>query len=453
MKMTIREIVIACGGRLLCGDENTVITSVSTDSRQITDGTLFVPIKGGRTDAHSFINATFAAGAAATLTQNHTEMDDVHPWIAVEDTQRALQRIAAVYRLRFLIPVVGITGSVGKTSTKEMVALALSAERNVMKTEGNFNSQIGLPLTMFRLEPEHEVAVIEMGMSEFGEMARLAQIAAPQYAVMTNIGISHIENLKTRENILTEKLHITDAFTEDSVLFLNGDDPMLHALKGRVTARTVLFGTGEDCDFRAVNIAPGENGTHFDVSIRGVMRHVSLPVFGIHNVLNALAGIAVAQELGVTPGAAIAALETYQPLAMRQQIHRFNDIIVIDDTYNASPDAMKSALSVLVELKTEGKAYAVLADMLELGDYSQRAHYEVGQAVARSGADVLVTVGERAQEIARGALSIRPDMACKVCGANDEAVAFLHTALTKGDVVLVKGSRGMHADEIVKALL
>ena len=189
-----------------------MVTSVSTDSRKVTPGALLVPIRGERTDAHAYIPATFAAGAAATLTQNHSEMQDNHVWIAVPDTVEALRRIAAAYRSRFNIPVIGVTGSVGKTTTKEMVALALSARWNTMKTEGNQNSQVGLPLTMFRLEPEHEVAVIEMGMSDFGEMGRLAQIARPQYAVMTNIGVSHIQQLGTQENILAEKLHITDAF-------------------------------------------------------------------------------------------------------------------------------------------------------------------------------------------------------------------------------------------------
>ena len=235
MKMTAKEITRACGGRLLCGDPDTVVTSVSTDSRKIDSGTLFVPIKGERTDAHTFIDATFAAGASATLTQEHDQMDDKHAWIRVQSTEQALQQIAAVYRRKFSIPFIGITGSVGKTTTKEMVALALSAGRNVMKTEGNFNSQIGLPLTMFTLQKSHQAAVIEMGMSNFGEMSRLAQIAAPDYAVVTNIGISHIEQLKTQQNIMNEKLHITDCFHKDSVLFLNGDDEMLRSAAGKTS--------------------------------------------------------------------------------------------------------------------------------------------------------------------------------------------------------------------------
>ena len=219
MKITAEEIARACGGRLLGGDPAAEITSVAVDSRQVRPGTLFVPIIGERTDAHCYIEKAFASGAAATLTQEHTQAVGGGAWIAVDDTRGALQKIAAAWRAKFAGPVIGITGSVGKTTTKEMTALALSAGRNVMKTEGNQNSQIGLPLTMFRLSPEYGAAVVEMGMSEFGEMGRLAAVAAPDYAVMTNIGLSHIGNLKTQENIRSEKLHITDRFHDDSVLF------------------------------------------------------------------------------------------------------------------------------------------------------------------------------------------------------------------------------------------
>ena len=284
MKMTVEEIRRACGGKLLCGDPEAVVTSVSTDSRKIEPGALFVPIKGERTDAHAYITATFAAGAVATLTEEHTEMEDSHAWIRVPNTLSALQLIATAYRQRFSIPVVGVTGSVGKTTTKEMIALALSAEKKVMRTEGNHNSQVGLPLTMFRLEPEHEVAVVEMGMSDFGEMSRLAEIAAPNCAVITNIGISHIQQLKTQQNILGEKLHIIDRFQEDSVLFLNGDDPMLAGLRGKLRVKTRYFGMQPWCDDRAEQIAFHPNGVRFVFRTNGIAQEVDLPVLGLHNV-------------------------------------------------------------------------------------------------------------------------------------------------------------------------
>lgn len=452
MNMTVGEIVAACAGELLCGDPETVITAVSTDSRKIDGGTLFVPIIGEKTDAHTFINAVFAAGAAATLTQEHDSINDAHAWIRVADTAEALQRIAAVYRRRFHIPLVGITGSVGKTTTKEMVALALSAGLNVMKTEGNFNSQIGLPLTMFNLAPEHQAAVIEMGISDFGEMSRLARIAAPDYAVVTNIGISHIEQLKSQLNIMNEKLHIIDYFHKGSVLFLNGDDKMLAGLRGQFNSKIIYFGTQLWCDFRAENIRSTASSTQFTLFGSEEIGEVRLPALGMHNVTNALAALAVAYTLGVPLPKAIAQLTGYHPLAMRQQIHHVNEITVIDDSYNASPDAIKSSVQVLCGFHT-GKRIAVLADMLELGDFSKNAHFAVGKHAAEAGVDFLITVGERAQEIARGAQSVHPDIPCFCYGDNQEAIAKLKAILTAGDAVLVKGSRAMRTDQIVKALL
>lgn len=454
MNMTVGEIRRACGGKLLCGDPGTVVTSVSTDSRKIESGALFVPIKGERTDAHAYINATFAAGAVAALTEEHTEMEDTNAWIRVPSTVSALQLIATAYRARFSIPVVGVTGSVGKTTTKEMIALALSAEKHVMRTEGNHNSQVGLPLTMFRLEPEHEVAVVEMGMSDFGEMSRLAEIAAPNCAVITNIGLSHIQQLKTQQNILGEKLHIIDRFNADSVLFLNGDDPLLAGLRGKLRVRTQYFGMQPWCDYRAERIAFSPNGVQFVLRAPGVEQEVRLPVLGLHNVTNALASLAVAHSLGVHLEKAAEALREYRPLAMRQQLHRHNGITVIDDSYNASPDAIKSSLDVLATLREQdGRCIAVLADMLELGKWEHQAHFDVGAYAAGTGLDVLVTVGERAAAIAEGAKSVKPAIPCEVCASNEEAVDALHRVLRRGDVVLVKGSRGMHTDEIVKKVL
>lgn len=451
MRMMAEEIAEACGGRLLCGSPQTPVTSVTADSRNVAPGALFVPIKGEKTDAHTRIPEAFAAGAAATLTQEHKTAGGPGAWIAVPDTLRAVQKIAAVYRRKFRIPVVGITGSVGKTTTKEMVALALSAQRNVMKTEGNSNSQIGVPLTVFRLAPEHEAAVVEMGMSEFGEMARLAEVAAPDCAVMTNIGISHIGQLGSQQNIRSEKLHITDCFHSGSVLFLNGDDPLLAELKGRIGFRTVWFGTQPWCDFRAEDVRLETGAVSFRFVYPGGEGRVSVPAPGMHMVLNALAALAVSGELGVSLEKAAKALGEYRPLAMRQQLRRAGGVTVIDDSYNASPDAVKSSLDVLGGF-ADGRRVAVLADMLELGEHSARAHFDVGVRAAAK-ADVLVTVGAEAEQIAEGARSARLDMTIRVCRENTEATAFLRDFLASGDAVLVKGSRGMHTDGIVVDIL
>jgi UDP-N-acetylmuramoyl-tripeptide--D-alanyl-D-alanine ligase len=453
MNMTVLEIVSACGGRLLCGNPHAAVTSVTTDSREVLPGALFVPIRGERVDAHQFIPTVLKAGVAAVLTQEHQTAQGPGAWIAVKDTKEALQCIAAAYRRRFSLPVVGITGSVGKTSTKEMVALALSAGLNVMKTRGNNNSQIGVPLTMFRLSEEHGAAVVEMGMSEFGEMSRIAQVAAPDYAVMTNIGVSHIQQLGSRQNILAEKLHIADCFHEGSVLFLNGDDDMLREISETLPFKTVLYGTGAHCAFRAEQVERIGMSTRFIyVAPNGERGQAEIPVIGAHHVLNALAGLAVAQQLGVSLSAAAKALSQYQAPAMRQQIRRANGITVIDDSYNSSPDAAKSSLGVLQSFAT-GKRVAVLADMLELGSYSEKAHLDVGAFAAHSKVDVLITVGVRAGAIAQGALSVRRDMDCRVCKDNQQACETLKTILHSGDTVLVKGSRSMHTEEIVSFLL
>ena len=322
-----------------------------------------------------------------------------------------------------------------------------------MKTEGNFNSQLGVPLTVFRLLPEHEAAVIEMGMSEFGEMARLAQVARPTCAVMTNIGISHIENLKTQENIRAEKLHITDAFAEDSVLFLNGDDPLLAQLRGTLPCRIAFFGTQPWCDVYAEKIVSRGGTTEFTAVSREFRVPVTLPVPGEHNVLNALASLAVAQYLGVTPHKAAERLQTYSPPAMRQQIHQVGGITVIDDSYNASPDSMRSSVNILMDLKGSGRAVGVFADMLELGDYSRQAHFDAGVYAASRGIDALFVIGEQAQEIRWGALSAECHLPVFSYLSNEQALEKLLAYLRPGDVVIVKGSRGMKTDEIVRGLL
>ena len=454
MEMTVKEIINSCNGVLLCGNPETVVHGGSIDSRRTKEGDLFVPLIGERSNGHGYIGSAFAKGAVATLTQEHQEMDDpAHCWIYVQDTQTALQEIAKAYRNQFTIPIIGVTGSVGKTTTKEMLALAFSAEENVMKTKGNFNSQVGLPITLFGLEPEHTVAVIEMGMSEKGEMSRLAEIARPNFAVITNIGMSHIENLKTQKNILMEKLHIMDYFTKKSVLFINGDDPLLSSLIGFLPCKTIVYGTRYNAHYQAKHIVTEDKHTTYALQTPIQGRTVYLPTLGKHNVLNSLAAIAVADYLGLNLDAVIDKIAEYVPPAMRQEIHEVNGITVIDDTYNASPDSIRSGLDVLSGLECRGRRVAVLADMLELGELSDQAHYDVGVAVAEAGVSVLVTVGKRAENIGKGAKAVNP--AVRVCSQkdNEQAIKYLQHKLRPGDCVIVKGSRGMKTDEIVRGLL
>ena len=446
----VKEIAEITGGSLLCGDPDTVVNNIQYDSREVREGSLFVPIRGAKTDPHKFIPDCLVKGAAA-LTEIDVPEKTEKPCILVKDTRAALQAIAADYRSGLPVKVIGITGSVGKTSTKEMIAAALSCGLNVMKTKGNRNSQIGLPMTMFDIEPENQAAVIEMGMSEFGEMDRLSDIARPDMAVMTNIGKAHIENLRTQENILSEKFRITKHFTSDSVLFLNGDDILLKTLHGKQAFPTVTFGLDSGNDYYANDIVSVGFSTSFVCVRNGRQTQVTVPALGVHGVKNALAAFAVGEALGLDEEQIKNGLAGFRNAPMRQQVHELEDYVLIDDSYNASPEATKASLDVLKNA-ARGKTIAVLADMLELGDEARSEHYRVGEYVAGLGIDVLLTVGELSRFTADGAR----ENGCPLVRCfdnNSDAAEALKSLLEKDCTVLVKGSRGMRTDEIVASVL
>lgn len=449
--MTVREITAAVGGTLLCGDPDTEVTNVQYDSRAVTDGSLFVPIRGEKVDAHLFIERCMEKGAAA-FTEYDAPEGLKKPLIKVENTLAALQRLAAAYRAGFpQLRLIGVTGSVGKTSTKEMIAAALSKGFNVMKTSGNKNSQIGMPSTMFDIAAENEAAVIEMGISEFGEMDRLCDISRPSIAVMTNIGTAHIENLSTQENIRAEKFKITNHFTSDSVLFVNGDDALLSELAGKQSFATVSFGIGADNDYHAEEIVTEGFSTTFKCISADKERSFTIPALGRHSVTNALAAVAVARHLGLDDDTIQAGLSTYKNAPMRQQIHQCDGFTIIDDSYNASPEATKVSIDVLKSI-SKGKSIAVLADMLELGTKSAELHRGVGEHLADAGIDALIAIGEQSRNTAKGAL----EKGCSevyTVSDNDEAYTKLREIMADGCTILVKGSRGMHTDEIVKKLI
>ncbi len=447
MRVKVSDIAAAAEGKLLCGDENTVITSFITDSREAKAGAMFVPIRGERADGHSYIPAVLEGPAAAAFTDHEIPLGE-KPLVLVKDCREALQRAAAWYRDQFAIPIVGITGSVGKTTAKEMVAQALSAQFRVLKTAGNQNSQVGVPITVCGLRKDHTAAVVEMGVSMPGEMARIAGVVKPTCAVMTNIGVSHIEFMKTRENILAEKARIADYLPPDGALFVNGDDDLLPTLKETMGSRVVTFGLGPTCDWRAFGLNEADKGTFFTCqSPAGERTELFVPAAGEHNVRNALCAMAVARYLGVPAGDVVRAISAYKAPAMRQQMVEANGLLIIDDSYNASPDSMRSAIDVLSTRPVTGKRAAVLADMLELGDFSQQGHYQVGQYARERGVELLVAVGPLSREIAAGY-----GEGARWFATNQEAAAFLRDALRPGDAVLVKGSRGMKTDEIVAAL-
>lgn len=446
----VTEIADITGGRLICGDPQTVVSNVQYDSREVREGSLFVPIRGAKTDPHRFIPDCLERGAAA-LTEINAPENTEKPCILVKDTRGALQALAADYRRSLPVKVIGITGSVGKTSTKEMIAAALSCGLKVMKTKGNRNSQIGLPMTMFEMESQHQAAVIEMGMSEFGEMDRLSDIARPDMAVMTNIGKAHIENLRTQENILSEKFRITKHFTSDGILFLNGDDALLRTLHGKQAFRTVTFGLDSTNDYYAREIGSVGFSTTFLCIRNGRQTQVTVPALGEHAVKNALAAFAVGESLGLDEEQIKKGLSGFKNAPMRQQVHELEDFVLIDDSYNASPEATRASLDVL-KGAAKGKTIAVLADMLELGDEATNEHYSVGKYLAELGIDVLLTVGELSRFTADGARENGCPLV-KCFDNNREAAEALKALLERDCTVLVKGSRGMHTDEIVACVL
>lgn len=491
--LNIEEIVKAVSGILLSGDKDRTVTYVSTNSKQIEKDTLFVPIVGERTDGHRYIEDAFKAGAVATFTSKELSMEErnrlpaTYAYIKVEDTVEALQALGTYYRSKFSIPVIGITGSVGKTTTKEMVAAALGTKYCVLKTEGNMNSQVGLPLMMLRLGKEHEIAVIEMGISEEGEMERLCRIARPESAILTNIGISHIAQLKTRENIRKEKLNIINQFGDQSVLFLNGNDDLLGEIYEKISSykektqiydillneetmdklencTIISFGTKEGLNYRAKDIVSSNETTTFTLCVTkrneflpGDGERITLSVLGTHNVHNALVALAVASHYEVPIEQAKEGLKQYQPIAMRGVIRREKGITLIDDTYNASPDSIKGGLDMLLQIEAN-RRIAVLADVRELGDISKEAHYDLGVHIANLKKEDIfieevVTVGEEAKNIAQGIKENNPFILTHSFLNNEEAIAYLTAIIKTGDGMLVKGSRSMQTDEIVEKIL
>lgn len=452
-QITVKEILEATGGRLLCGSPDTPLDHVSIDSRTMKGNDLFVPLVGEKVDAHRFIGQAFDNGAAATFTSEHDVMEDNRPWIRVSDTKRALQALGAWYRRRLKLPLVGITGSVGKTTTREMVACALSARYRVYKTPANHNSQVGVPITMTEISGQDEIGVIELGMSEPGELTVIAGIAQIQMAVITNIGITHIEKLGSQENIFREKLSIQDGLTEHGILFLNGDDELLKKTTARDGFETIYYGTGENCHYRAADVRL-ENGYPVFTAVCGDEQvPVRLKVMGTHNVANAMVSLAVASVCGIPMEAAAKQLAEFTGFQNRQQIYHTGGMTIIDDTYNASPVSMKAGLEVLNSIEHSRRRVAVLADMKELGPDSPRYHYEIGTYIAAHPVDKVAVLGELAKEIARGVREQAPHILVYEFMDRESLVEWLKTELREGDAVLFKGSNSMELGKVAAIFL
>jgi UDP-N-acetylmuramoyl-tripeptide--D-alanyl-D-alanine ligase len=458
----VREAVDAVGGKVIQEGSVAVITGVSTDTRTIQPGDLFVALKGENFDGHDYLQQAADKGASAVMIDNlnKTLPVDVHT-IVTENTLIALQDLAAWYLKLFSLPVVAVTGSTGKTTTKDMIYSVLSQKFSVLKTQGNFNNEIGLPLTLFGLEPHHEIAVLEMGMSGFGEIRRLAEIAPPKVAVITNIGVSHIEKLDTRDNIWKAKSEILEKLHGDSIVILNDDNDILHREAGQmklgnVSYDVIRFGTGMDVEFRAQNIQThGEGYIKYDLLLDEEIYTIKINVPGKHNVYNSLAAIAAGRAFGMDMEDIQAGLLEFVSGSMRLNIFSVEsrkDIKVIDDAYNASPDSVKAALHILRDMEGSRKI-AILGDMLELGDYSFSAHKETGKTAIECGVNILITRGQDSAWIGEGAMEAGMQPSNVFHSEDNEGVInWLAGNLQEGDRILVKGSRGMRMEEIVSYL-
>lgn len=453
-ELTLAQIAEACGGTLIGGNEakEYTVTGVEIDSRRVKAGDLFVAIPGEKVDGHKFIPDVLKKGAYA-LSQQSLDVDGAY--ILVEDTVTAMKRLARFYRNTLDIKVVGITGSVGKTSTKEMIASVLGTKFRVHKTQGNFNNGIGLPLTIFQIEKEHQVAVLEMGISEFGEMHELADMAQPDIMVITNIGLCHLENLKTRDGILKAKTESFAHLKPDGVVILNGDDDKLSTVEQVAGRKPVFYGIkGRNlCETSVCADAVTEHGlegmTAEFHTPQGDME-VFIPIPGEHNVYNALATTCVAEQLGLSMDEIKCGIAAASTISGRTNLIHTKGMTVIDDCYNANPVSMKASLDVLS--KAGGRKIAVLGDMGELGEDEKQLHYEVGTYAGTLPIDLLFCVGTLSGKLAEGAKKQNPALTVKHYATREEMTEELLATVKEGDTVLVKASHFMEFPKVVAAL-
>ncbi|UVI32193.1 UDP-N-acetylmuramoyl-tripeptide--D-alanyl-D-alanine ligase [Paenibacillus spongiae] len=467
IKRTLADMAVMCGGTISKASlPNTGIAGVTTDSRRVHQGQLFIPLVGEHYDGHDFVQGAFASGAAAALWQSGREVPEglsEAALIFVEDTLEALQRLASSYRQELQVRVIGVTGSNGKTTTKDMAASVLAGVFRVHKTEGNLNNHIGLPLTVLQLDETVEVAVLELGMSGFGEIELLTRIAQPDIAIITNIGDAHLLQLGSREGIAKAKLEISSGLKPGGILLFNGDEPLLHsgvqALELPAAIGRQTFGIGADNDWSAVNVELGADASRFDmiskrdpqVSLRGLR----IPVLGQHNVANALAAIAAALLLGVPQERIQEGLNGLTLTGMRiEPLRASNGALLLSDAYNANPTAVRAAIDFVEHLSGYRRKWLVLGDMLELGPEEAELHAGIGQYVTPDKADAVLTFGPLSRHTAAAAANHFEAGGQSVVAFEDknELIEWLLTRLAPEDLVLVKGSRGMRMEEIIQAL-
>jgi len=449
-RLSIFQIAELAEVAVSSGDGNALIERISTDSRTIKRGELFVALRGENFDGHNFVESVAKTGAAGAIVGLNwmRKIPANFTLIRVEDTLRAYQNLAANYRKSLPLKVLAITGSNGKTSTKDFAAAVLDRRFRVTKTQGNFNNHVGLPRTMLEATSQDEIAVWEIGMNHPGEVAILAKLAAPDTAIITNIGVAHIEFMASREAIAVEKGTLARAVGAEGTVILNADDPFSEGIAARTSAKIIFAGITQGT-VRASEITQSATGTHFTI-LEGAHRcRAQLPVPGVHMVQNALLAVAAGRVFGLSLEDCAAGLAAAPLTKARLQIKEIGGIQFIDDSYNANPDSMKAALRTLVELDADGKRIAVLGEMRELGEESARDHREVGETAAELGVDQLITIGDMAAAIAEAARSAGlPNTS--VVRSTSEAAQLLGEIASPGDLVLVKGSRGAHTEHVIE---
>jgi UDP-N-acetylmuramoyl-tripeptide--D-alanyl-D-alanine ligase len=430
------------------------VSDIVTDNRKVTEGAMFIAIKGNRVDGHNFVESAYESGAICTLVEKDIKSDK--PYIIVENSLIAIKKIAKFYRENLEIKVVGITGSVGKTSTKEMIYSVLSQKYNVLKTEGNFNNELGLPLTIFRIREEHEIAVLEMGISDFGEMTRLSEIAKPDVAVITNIGLCHLENLKTRDGILQAKTEMFKNINDNAKIVLNGDDDKLCTIKDYNGIKPIFYYI-DNCD---------NNGIYADEikneGIKGIKCNihcntannknsdieVMINIPGRHMVYNALAATCVGKTFGLSDSEIKSGIEKLKPVSGRNNIIEVGNLTVIDDCYNANPVSMKASIDVLSY--AEGRKVAILGDMFELGDNESELHSEIGAYLTESNIDIIVLVGDLMNNAFKKLLQTDTNNKKVYYFENlEDALEQLDNIIKQDDTILVKASHGMKFSRII----
>ncbi len=436
------------GAQIEPDEEDILITGVQTDSRNVKKGELFVALCGEKLNGHDYVAQAAEKGAAAVLVSQDVQTN--MPKLRVSDTLRAYGALSSGFRDKLGAKVIAVTGSVGKTTTKEMLAQILSAEYPTAKSEGNHNNAVGVPMSILETPSDVRYLVLEMGMNHFGELSYLTSLARPDAAVITNIGTAHIEHLGSREGILKAKLEILEGLPKDGLCVWNGDEPLLWQRRKECPFRLLTFGMkNPECDILAEDVQPIDGGMRFLVRGKGHQFEVYIPLDGEHNVMNALAAISVALSASVRPEKIQAALSTFQNTGMRQQILIHEGVTIIADCYNAGPESMEASLKTLGRHPTKGNRIAVLGDMLELGNRSAAEHYRVGRLAVRN-ADILLAYGSHSDHVTAGAITGGMDPQNCLCFQTHQEMAETLAVLAKpGDVLLFKGSRGMRMENVM----